>query len=133
MKVEQIAQPWGEMVVMKELSFVFCVMVAIGCQRAQADSWQPSAGHTQVSIWPATVPDPHPDAGSEVTTTREDRLVAGRPWVWVEKVSPARDHGLFATRNEYGCCSRSFSRFRVYPCSKSCTHFLVNVLELRRT
>jgi len=68
------------------LSFVLCVMVAIGCQRAQADSWQPSAGHTQVSIWPATVPDPNPDAGSEVTTTREDRLVAGRPWVWVEKV-----------------------------------------------
>jgi len=75
------------MVVMKELSFVLCVMVAIGCQRAQADSWQPSAGHTQVSTWPATAHDPHPDAGPEVTTTREDRLVAGRPWAWVEKVS----------------------------------------------
>jgi acetyl esterase/lipase len=72
---------------MKALIFVLCVMVAISCQRAQADPWQPSAGHTQVSIWPAAVPDPHPVAGSEVATTRQDRLVAGRAWVWVEKVS----------------------------------------------
>lgn len=40
-----------------------------------------------VPIWPGAVPDPHPAAGSEVTTSVEDRPVAGRPWVYVERVS----------------------------------------------
>jgi acetyl esterase/lipase len=72
---------------MKSLIFALCVVTAIGSVNALADSWQPSAGHTQVQIWPGAVPDPHPVAGSEVTTTVEDRLVAGRPWVYVERVS----------------------------------------------
>jgi hypothetical protein len=42
---------------MKALIFALCVVVAIGSESAQADSWQPSAGHTQVPIWPGAVPD----------------------------------------------------------------------------
>jgi len=40
-----------------------------------------------VPIWPGAVPDPHPAAGSEVATIVEDELVAGKPWVWVERVA----------------------------------------------
>jgi acetyl esterase/lipase len=76
---------WG--IVLKPWSLALCVVIAIGSDSVQADIWQPSAGQTQVSIWPGSAPDPHPVAGSETTTTREDHLVAGRPWIWVEKVS----------------------------------------------
>ena len=72
---------------MKALALALCVLAAVGSERAQADSWQPAPGHTQVPIWPGAVPDPHPVAGPEVTTVRRERLVAGRPWVWVERVS----------------------------------------------
>jgi acetyl esterase/lipase len=75
-------------------SFLFALGVAIALAmasdsaRAQANSWQPSPGHTQVPIWPGAVPDPHPVAGPEtVTTTGANEFVAGRAWLWVEKVS----------------------------------------------
>ena len=71
----------------KPLIFALSVVFAFGGLPAQTHVWQPSPGHTQVPIWPRTVPDPHPVAGSEVMTTVEDQLVAGRPWVYVEKVS----------------------------------------------
>jgi acetyl esterase/lipase len=72
---------------MKAMVFAFCLLTAVSSEHARADSWQPGPGHTQVPIWPGAVPDPHPVAGSEVSTTRHDRLVAGRSWVWVERVS----------------------------------------------
>jgi acetyl esterase/lipase len=53
---------------------------------AQTNAWQPSAGHTQVPIWPGAVPDGRPIAGPEFTTNR-GTLVAGQPWVSVEGVS----------------------------------------------
>ncbi len=66
------------------LSLVF----AFGGLRAQTPSWQPAPGHTQVPIWPGVVPDARPVTGPEVvTTTGKESLVAGRPWVAVEKVS----------------------------------------------
>lgn len=55
---------------------------------AQTSSWQPSAGHTQVAIWPGRPPDAQPVSGPEISTTRkEDHLVAGKPWIYVERVS----------------------------------------------
>jgi acetyl esterase/lipase len=72
---------------MKALFLALCALASVDCERAQANSWQPAPGHTQLAIWPGPAPDMHPVAGSEVTTTRLDRLVAGRPWVWVENVS----------------------------------------------
>lgn len=55
-------------------------------------AWQPSPGHTQVPIWPGVVPDAQPVDGPEESGTVVDRagskvLVAGRPWVYVGKVS----------------------------------------------
>src|SRR5258708_18322837 len=49
---------------MKPLLFALCVVLAGGGLRAQ-QTWQPSPGHTQVPIWPGTVPDAQPVAGPE--------------------------------------------------------------------
>jgi acetyl esterase/lipase len=72
---------------MKSLIFaLFVVFASVGfC--AETHGWQPSPGHTQVSIWPAgAVPDARPITGPEVQTAKDD-LVAGRPWVAVAPVS----------------------------------------------
>lgn len=49
---------------------------------AFAAGWQPSPGHTQIPIWPGA----SPPAESEVAGT-VDKLVAGKPWTYVDKVS----------------------------------------------
>src|SRR2546427_12516059 len=59
---------------------------------AAQTAWQPSAGHTQVPIWPGVVPDARPLEGPEVSGTVVDaggsrRLVGGRPWGYVDRVS----------------------------------------------
>jgi len=50
---------------MKLLIFALCVVFAFGDLRAQTPVWKPSPGHTQVPIWPGTVPDQQPVAGPE--------------------------------------------------------------------
>jgi acetyl esterase/lipase len=54
-----------------------------------AQTWQPTAGHTQIPIWPAdSIPDPHPTEGLEkVETTGPRELVAGRPWTAISNVA----------------------------------------------
>ena len=64
-----------------------CVVFAVGPLNAQTNVWQPSPGHTQVPIWPGIPPDAQPVPGSEVTTTENKSLVAGKPWVYVSNVS----------------------------------------------
>jgi acetyl esterase/lipase len=59
---------------------------------ARQTAWQPSPGHTQLPIWPGVVPDAQPVAGPEVSGTVVDpagkaRLVGGKPWVYVDRVS----------------------------------------------
>jgi len=72
---------------MKPLLFALCVMFAFGRLSAQTNVWQPSAGHTQLPIWPGAVPDAQPVAGPEDdTTTVTNPLIAGRPWVLVDNV-----------------------------------------------
>jgi len=67
---------------------VLCFALAIGGLRAQTPVWQPSPGHTQVPIWPGAAPDAQPVTGPETSTTRKnDHLVAGKPWTYVERVS----------------------------------------------
>jgi acetyl esterase/lipase len=72
---------------MKPLIFVLSVLFAFTGLSAQTPAWQPSPGHTQLPIWPGAAPDAQPVAGPEDMATVNDRLVAGRPWVWVGKVS----------------------------------------------
>src|SRR5256885_8189376 len=55
-------------------------------------AWQPSPGHTQIPIWPGAVPDARPVerpevSGTVVDATGSKKLVGGRPWVYVDRVS----------------------------------------------
>jgi acetyl esterase/lipase len=73
---------------MKPLIFFFCFVFTLGTLSAQQTAWQPSLGHTQVSIWPGNAPDPQPVAGPEVArTTGKEFLVASKPAVGVRNVS----------------------------------------------
>ena len=55
-------------------------------------AWQPTPGHTQIPIWSGVVPDAQPVKGPElsatvVNATGSPKLVGGRPWVYVDRVS----------------------------------------------
>lgn len=70
------------------LSLLFSFTVPCAAQTA----WQPSPGHTQVPLWPGVIPDARPVEGPEVSGTVVDaagkpKLVAGLPWVFVDRVS----------------------------------------------
>ncbi len=65
---------------------------AISPAFAAPAEWQPSSGHTQVAIWPGAAPDARPVGGPEVAATVVDaagnpKLVGGRPWTYVDRVS----------------------------------------------
>jgi acetyl esterase/lipase len=72
---------------MKPLMFAFFVVFAFGSLSAQKPVWQPSPGHTQVTIWPGTVPDARPATGAETIEADTKDLVAGKPWLYVSNVS----------------------------------------------
>jgi acetyl esterase/lipase len=74
-------------IVTKYLIFGACLVFGCGGLNAQQTAWQPSPGHTQVPIWPGAVPDAQPVAGPELATAENKSLVAGKPWVWVGKVT----------------------------------------------
>ena len=59
---------------------------------AQVSAWSPSPPHVQLPIWPGAVPDARSLDGPEVAATVVDsagnrRLVGGRPWIYVDRVS----------------------------------------------
>jgi acetyl esterase/lipase len=72
---------------------VFVAVIAGESPLAAAQSpWQPSPGHTQLPIWPAAIPDAQPIKGPEVSGIVVDaagrpKLVGGRPWIYVDRVS----------------------------------------------
>jgi len=54
--------------------------------------WQPSPGHVQLPIWPGAVQDAQPldepeVAGTVVDTSAKAKLVGGKPWTYVDRVS----------------------------------------------
>jgi acetyl esterase/lipase len=71
---------------MKIFIFAFCLVFAWRGLMAQTNVWQPSAGHTQMAIWPGAAPDAVRLGGSETATT-SDGLIAGKPVVVVTNVS----------------------------------------------
>lgn len=71
---------------MKLSLLVLCASVVFGHLHAQISVWRPSAGHTQIPIWPGAAPDAQPLNGPE-TAVRSKSLVAGRPWTAVKNVS----------------------------------------------
>ncbi len=72
---------------MQRLLLAIWLLFVVGSLRAQTADWQPSAGHTQIVIWPGTAPDAQPATGPEKTVTDTKNLVAGRPWVYIDNVS----------------------------------------------
>jgi acetyl esterase/lipase len=72
---------------MKPSIFALCIVFSFCGLSAQTPVWQPSAGHTQVPIWPGAVPDARPAKGPEIATTGKETLVAGKPVVIVDNVS----------------------------------------------
>src|SRR5258708_2404269 len=74
-------------ILMKSLIFALCAVFPFGGLRAQTPAWQPSQGHTQVPIWPGTVPDARPVTGKETIKADTKDLVDGRPWVYINKFS----------------------------------------------
>ncbi|MEO7065381.1 MAG: alpha/beta hydrolase [Rhodanobacter sp.] len=59
----------------------------VACANVQAKTvdWEPSAGHTQIPIWPAAAPDAQPVPGPEEMTAQHP--IAGRPWMAVTNVT----------------------------------------------
>ena len=74
---------------MKPLIFALLGMFAFGGMSAQMAVWQPSAGHTQVPIWPGVIPDAVPNPRQERLVPANDPkdFVAGKPWLSIEQVS----------------------------------------------
>src|SRR5665213_2931074 len=69
---------------------IFFAATALHAQKAAHPSvWQPSAGHTQIPIWPGTPPDlQHVDGPEKVEADNDPKeLVAGRPWLYVSDVT----------------------------------------------
>ena len=64
-----------------------CVVFAFGSLSAQTRGWQPSAGHTQIPIWPGTPPDARQIPRAEIAAPVDGHLVAGQPWTYVSSVS----------------------------------------------
>lgn len=63
---------------MKSLFLAFFVVSGALSLWAQTALWQPSPGHTQVPIWPSTIPDAQPVPGPETMKIDSDFVVAGR-------------------------------------------------------
>jgi acetyl esterase/lipase len=74
---------------MRPWLFALCFVLSVACVNAQKTAWPPEPGHMQVPIWPGAAPDAQPVAGPEyaTTTTKQEDIIAGRPFVYVEQVS----------------------------------------------
>jgi len=70
---------------------IFAVWGALASRSpsAHAQSWTPSPGHTQVQLWPGTVPDALPGAAATAETMEvvTEELIAGKPYVEILNVS----------------------------------------------
>jgi len=86
--VDSSYQPIIITILMNRFTFVLWTLLACGILSAQTATWQPSREHTQLPIWPGTVPDAQPVDGSEFVTNVPPSLrVAGKPWMSVGNVS----------------------------------------------
>ena len=80
---------------MKSLFIALFVVVAIGGESAQADSWRPSSGHTQVPIWPRAVPNAIADPKQESVNPDGGVTNVSRPTITVYAAS-GRNTGVAA-------------------------------------
>src|SRR5262249_7449496 len=71
---------------------VLALVAGVSRWSAGQRGWEPSAGHTQIPIWPGAVPHARPLEGPEIAGTVVDaagrpQLVGGKPWIYVNNVS----------------------------------------------
>jgi acetyl esterase/lipase len=71
---------------MKLWSIAMCLFAVCASVDATTMVWQPTAGHTQIPLWPGTPPDAKPMPGPEYAKTSE-KLLAGKPVVSTSNVS----------------------------------------------
>lgn len=71
----------------KPLIVATSLAFALGCMSAYASPWQPSAGHTQISLWPDKPPNSQSASGPEDEMTQRENLIAGKPWAEVANVT----------------------------------------------
>ncbi|MEO5830130.1 MAG: alpha/beta hydrolase, partial [Rhodanobacter sp.] len=64
---------------MKLLVVAAGLLVACASVQAKTTEWQPSAGHTQIPIWPGVAPDLKPVPGPETVTRNTKDLIGGLP------------------------------------------------------
>lgn len=62
------------------------LLAACGGAHANTMDWQPSAGHTQIPIWPGVAPDAQPVPGPETATVSKE-LLADKPATAVTNVT----------------------------------------------
>ena len=72
---------------MRALIVMLCAACLMNSLHAKTRDWQPSAGHTEIQLWPGAVPDAQPVPGPETMVSRTDPQVAGRPWIAVTNVT----------------------------------------------
>ncbi len=78
--------------VLGAVAIAFAIVGHASLAWAAPGPWQPAAGHTQIPLWPGGAPDARPVDGPEIAGTVVDRaghpkLVAGKPWTFVDRVS----------------------------------------------
>ena len=86
------------LIAMKSLIFAFHVLFTVGGLCAETPSWQPSPGHMQVPIWPASVPDAQPAAGPEDMKSVKDYIALKNAGVPVEMHLSAQGGHAFGLR-----------------------------------
>jgi acetyl esterase/lipase len=72
---------------MKLPTLALCVLIACGTVHAQDAVWQPSAGHTQMPLWPGSPPPAKPMPGPETMSVNPESLIAGKTVAAVKNVS----------------------------------------------
>ncbi|HKF52437.1 MAG TPA: alpha/beta hydrolase [Candidatus Acidoferrales bacterium] len=65
----------------------FAFLFSFRASSAQTKVWQPSPGHTQIAIWPATPPDAQPVPGPETVKSDPNSLIAGKPTEGIANVT----------------------------------------------
>jgi len=74
-------------ILMKLSMILFFVLCTVCCLNTYADdAWQPSAGHKQVPIWPASEAAGRQGPQAE-TVAKAENLVADRSWLYISNVS----------------------------------------------
>lgn len=69
---------------MTKLAFALALGLA---GAAQAATWQPTPGHTQLPLWPGPPPHDLPVSGPEYARSNPKALMGGKPVVAIERVS----------------------------------------------